>query len=99
LPTGRYWLMGSIANDYAGVNNFRMPSYHRLDVSMNYRLKSKVFKESMLNFSIINLYSRSNPYYIYYKVEEGQQDYELSIKAKQVSLFPIMPSVSWRFKF
>jgi len=99
LPTGRYWLMGSIANDYAGVNNFRMPSYHRMDVSMNYKLKSKLFKESILNFSIINLYSRSNPYYIYYKIEEGQQDYELSIKAKQVSLFPIMPSVSWRFKF
>jgi len=99
LPTGRYWLMGSIANDYAGVNNYRMPSYHRLDVSMNYKLRSKLFAESVLNFSIINLYSRSNPYYIYYKIEEGQKDYELSIKAKQVSLFPIMPSVSWRFKF
>ncbi len=99
LPTGRYWLMGTIANDYAGVNNFRMPSYHRLDASINYKLKSRLFKESILNISIINLYNRSNPYYIYYKVEEGQKDYELSITAKQVSLFPIMPSLSWRFKF
>ncbi len=99
LPTGRYWLMGNIANDYVGVNNYRMPAYHRLDVSMNYKLKSNTFKESTLNFSIINLYSRSNPYYIYYKVEEGQENYDLSVKAKQMSLFPIMPSVSWRFKF
>ncbi len=99
LPTGRYWMMGQIANDYAGVNNYRMPSYHRLDVSMNYRLNSKLFDESVLNFSIINLYARSNPYFIYYEVEQGKKDYELSIKAKQVSLFPIMPSVSWRFKF
>ncbi|WP_430816828.1 TonB-dependent receptor [Carboxylicivirga sp. RSCT41] len=99
LPTGRYWLMGSIANDYAGVNNYRMPAYHRMDISMNYHLKSRLFAESILNFSIINLYGRSNPYYIYYQVEEGQQDYQLSIKAMQVSLFPIMPSISWRFKF
>lgn len=99
LPTGRYWLMGDIANDYAGVNNYRMPAYHRLDVSMNYKLRSNVFHESMLNFSIINLYSRSNPYFIYYHFDKGNKDYELSIKAKQVSLFPIMPSISWRFKF
>ena len=99
LPTGRYWLMGNIANDYAGGNNFRMPSYHRLDVSMNYKLKSKIFKASALNFSIINLYSRSNAYYIYYKIEKGRKDYELNIQAMQVSLFPIMPSLSWRFKF
>ncbi|MCU4157991.1 carboxypeptidase-like regulatory domain-containing protein [Carboxylicivirga sp. A043] len=99
LPTGRYWLMGTIANDYAGVNNYRMPAYHRMDVSMNYHLTSKLFAESIINFSIINIYGRSNPYYIYYQVEEGQKDYELSIKAKQVSLFPIMPSISWRFKF
>ncbi|WP_262897915.1 TonB-dependent receptor [Carboxylicivirga linearis] len=99
LPTGRYWIMGSIANDYAGVNNYRMPSYHRLDLSMNYHLESKVFNESVLSFSIINLYNRSNAYYIYYAIEGGEKDYEMSIKAKQVSLFPIMPSVSWRFKF
>ncbi|MCG8582267.1 MAG: TonB-dependent receptor [Bacteroidales bacterium] len=99
LPTGRYWLMGAIANDYAGVNNYRMPAYHRMDISMNYHLKSRLFAESILNFSIINVYGRSNPYYIYYQVEEGKEDYQLSIKARQVSLFPIMPSISWRFKF
>ncbi|WP_430810099.1 MULTISPECIES: TonB-dependent receptor [unclassified Carboxylicivirga] len=99
LPTGRYWLMGSIANDYAGVNNYRMPAYHRMDVSMNYKLRSKFFHESVLSLSVINIYGRSNPYYIYFRVEEGQDDYELSITARQVSLFPIMPAISWRFKF
>ena len=99
LPTGRYWLMGDIANDYEGINNFRMPAYHRMDFSLNYHFKSELFHESILNFSIINVYNRSNPYFIFYSVEEGSKDYELSIKAKQVSLFPILPSISWRFKF
>ncbi|TAJ15673.1 TonB-dependent receptor [Marinilabiliaceae bacterium JC017] len=99
LPTGRYWMMGDVVNDYQGVNNYRMPAYHRLDLSMNYRLKSKTFHESILNFSIINLYNRANPYFIYYYIDNGEKDYELAVKAKQISLFPIMPSVSWRFKF
>jgi hypothetical protein len=93
-------MMGTIANDYTGVNNYRMPAYHRLDLSLNYKLKSKVFDESIINFSIINIYGRSNPYFVYYEIDKANNDdYELSINAKQVSLFPIMPSLSWRFKF
>ncbi|MGQ1783780.1 MULTISPECIES: TonB-dependent receptor [unclassified Saccharicrinis] len=99
LPKGRYWMMGDISNDYEGVNNYRMPVYHRLDLSLNYRLKSKWFHESILNFSLINVLNRSNPYFIYYHIDDGEGTYELSIKARQVSLFPIMPSVSWRYKF
>jgi len=98
LPTGRYWLMGSIMNDYEGYNSFRLPSYHRLDLSASYRFKTRHFRESVLNFSIINAYNRANPYYAYFKVYTGETRYNLSIKSMQVSLFPIMPSVSWRFK-
>ena len=99
LPKGRYWMMGDIANDYEGVNNYRMPVYHRWDLSLNYHLKSKRFHESILNFSLINVLNRSNPYFVYYHIDEGNMTYELTIKARQVSLFPIMPSLSWRFKF
>ncbi len=99
LPVGRYWLMGSISNDYEGVNNYRMPVYHRLDLSLNYHLKSKLFKESTLNFSLVNVLNRSNPYFIYYSIKEGKGKYDLDIKAHQVSLFPILPSLSWNFKF
>lgn len=99
LPTGRYWMIGQIANDYTEINNYRMPSYHRLDVSLDYHLKTKLFYESILNVSIINIYNHANPFFIYYQTESSDKSYELEIKAKQVSLFPILPSVSWRFKF
>ncbi len=59
LPVGRYWIMGDMANVYDGVNNFRMPSYHRLDLSVNYHLNSSTFKESVLNFSIISGYKKT----------------------------------------
>ncbi|PZX19456.1 TonB-dependent receptor-like protein [Breznakibacter xylanolyticus] len=99
LPSGRWWMMGSVMNDYIGYNNFRFPPYHRLDLSVNRTFQSKRFKESILNFSIINLYSRANPYFMFYKVYKGTSQYDIDIRATQISLFPIMPSVSWRFKF
>lgn len=98
LPSGRCWMLGQIMNDYDNFNGFRFPSYHRLDVAANWHLKSRIFKESVLNFSIINLYNRSNPYFAYYKVYMGENRYNLDVRSYQVSLFPIMPSISWRFK-
>ncbi|SFF06356.1 TonB-dependent receptor [Thermophagus xiamenensis] len=99
LPAGRMWIMGSIMNDYDGFNNFRLPPYHRLDISTSFRLKSRTFKESVINFSIINVYNRANPYFLFYHVSKGNNNYDIDIKARQISLFPIMPSLSWKFEF
>lgn len=99
LPEGRMWMMGTIMNDYNGYNNFRLPAYHRLDLSASLKLKSQTFKESVLDFSVINLYNRANPYYLFYNVYKGESSYDIDIRASQVSLFPVMPSVSWKFKF
>ena len=99
LPAGRYWAIGMIMSDYDGFNTFRLPPYHRLDLSANLTLKSNRFRESILNFSIINVYNRSNPYFVFYKVYQGNSRYDIQIKASQISLFPIMPSINWRFKF
>lgn len=98
LPTGRWWMSGLIMNDYDQFNGFRLPAYHRLDVSANWHLKPHFFKESVLNFSIVNLYNRSNPYFAYFRVYMDENRYQLNVKSYQISLFPIMPSVSWRFK-
>jgi hypothetical protein len=99
LPSGRMWMMGTIMNDYDGYNNFRLPAYHRLDLSARLILRSKIFKESVLDFSIVNVYNRANPYFVFYKVTRGESNYDIDINIAQVSLFPVMPSISWKFKF
>jgi len=99
LPAGRWWLMGQLMNDYETFNGFRLPNYHRLDVSANWHLKTKRFKSSVINFSITNLYNRANAYFAYFKVYQDRNRYNLDIRTKQVSLFPILPSISWRFSF
>lgn len=99
LPTGRYIIQGNIANEYTTVNAFRMPAYHRLDLSANYKLKKTKRFESSLNFSVYNVYNRSNPYFIYFNVKGSALLSYLNVKPKQISLFPILPSVTWNFKF
>ncbi|HEY6083492.1 MAG TPA: hypothetical protein VIU45_08545, partial [Chitinophagaceae bacterium] len=50
-------------------------------------------------FSIYNVYSRMNPYFIYFDHQGSSINGDLKIQAKQVSLFPIIPSATWNFKF
>jgi len=99
MPVGRYIIQGNIVNIYDELNGFRMPMYHRLDISMDYKLKCKAGKESILNVSIYNVYNRQNPFYLYFEAVTDLESYSLDVKARQVSLFPILPSVSWRYSF
>jgi len=79
---------------YEGKNNYRMRSYHRLDVGVNFR-KDTRWGERTWNISIFNLYNRKNPYF--YFMDYNWNSGKTSLKQK--SLFPIMPSVSYSFKF
>lgn len=77
---------------YNGINNFRMRAYHRLDIGANFHKKTK-WGERIWNVSIYNLYNRQNPYYYFFD-QVGSQ-----MVLKQQSIFPIIPSVSYSFKF
>jgi len=55
--------------------------------------------ESSWNFSVFNVYNRHNPYIVYFANTGSAYDGTLKIQAKQVYLFPILPSVTWNFKF
>jgi len=70
-------------------NNFRMPSYHRLDVSYQSKKATKRKNRRSWIFSLYNAYSRLNPYFLY--EDQG--------RLKQYSLFPIIPSVTYRLEF
>jgi hypothetical protein len=98
----RYLVDGEIAIEYGDRNSYRMPAYHRFDVSATYtRNKPNKKFNSSWNFSIYNVYNRANPYFIYFDVigEGNLTTGNLSPTALQISLFPIIPSVTWSFNF
>jgi uncharacterized membrane protein len=99
LPEAKYIIEGNIITEYGDVNAFRMPDYHRLDLSINYILKKTKKFESMLNFSVFNVYNRSNPFYIYFEITGNVYDGNIEITPEQITLFPILPSITWNFKF
>ena len=101
LPERFYIINGVLTQEYSKLNQYRMKSYHRLDLSATYTPKPKKPSrfESQWVFSIYNAYSRLNPYFIYFDQEGSAYNGTLEVKARQVSLFPILPAVTWNFKF
>lgn len=81
-------------------NNFRLPAYHRMDVSVNFHKKKKHGVRTW-NISVYNLYNRQNPFIIYPKTSERYDGHgtQYSTSLMQRSLFPILPSVSYIYKF
>jgi len=57
----------------------------------------KVISEWVI--SAYNVYNHKNTYFIYYDVTGDYYKGDMQLQAKKVSLFPIIPSVSWNFKF
>ena len=78
-----------------------MPAYHRADIGATHTPRPKKGRErkGQWVFSVYNLYNRQNPYFIYFGNEGDVTEGTLDIQAYQVSLFPILPSVTWNFKF
>ena len=99
IPDEKYLIDGHILSHYSKVNSFRMPAYHRLDLSATRSLKKRGRFESELILSVFNVYNRPNPFYIYYAVTGDVEQYNLTVEARQICVFPVLPSVSWSFKF
>lgn len=100
LPTQTYILEGQVTSLYGDRNGFRMDPYHRADISFTYTPEQK--RKNLENhwvFSVYNLYNRANPYFIFFDTEGSPVDGTLEVSAKQISLFPILPSFTWNFKF
>ena len=101
LPQRFYLVNGVLTQEYSRINEYRLPAYHRLDLGAIYSPKKNETRKlkSEWVFSIYNAYNRKNPYFIYFDPLGSAYNNTLKIQTKQVSLFPIIPAVTWNFKF
>ncbi len=95
-PTGKYKVEDFIINLYSERNQERMPDYHRLDLGLTWQRKKTDKFESSWNFSIYNAYARKNAYSISFRQNADNPQYTEAVK---MSLFSIVPSVTYNFKF
>lgn len=105
LPEGTYPNMDPSGNFdaqnyrtfFTDKNAYKMPAYHRWDIGVQFHKQLKRGMERTIEVSVYNLYNRNNPYF-YYIVAIEKQNY-ITRKLKQVSLFPVLPSIAYRIKF
>ena len=81
-------------------NNYRLPNYHRMDASVNFHRNLKRGKRT-INISVYNLYNRQNPYLVYQGYEDAwiNKYYSQYKCLKQLSIVPIIPSISYTWTF
>jgi outer membrane receptor for ferrienterochelin and colicin len=96
LPAEKYIdQFGTEVLVYKERNGYRMPANHRMDVSISFNKQKKKWSRSWI-ISVYNVYNRLNPFYIYL----GEKDTPpFDPVFKQAALFPIIPSISYQFKF
>jgi len=105
LPTGRILIQdvppapAVVVPLYTDRNTFRLPAYHRMDVGLVWKLRPKR-GDADLTFSVYNVYNRRNTYFIYYdSVTDPATGQIVKFKAKSVSLFPVIPAVTFNFRW
>ena len=91
-PVVNGYLYNPTINYFSSINNYRMPAYHRMDIGAN-RTRQKTWGETVLSLSIYNVYNRQNAYFLFTESKGSK------IVLKQASIFALIPSISWKFKF
>jgi outer membrane receptor for ferrienterochelin and colicin len=92
---------------YKDINNFRMPSYHRLDIGLTYKRVTKRNRDASWHAGVYNAYNRINPYYLDFNQRyyyEQKQSYGASVtgvnsQLSKMSVIPLLPYIGYSIKF
>ena len=102
IPNDNIWVY--YVQNYNGRNGYRLPDYHRLDLGVNLK-KEKKHGLQTWSFSLYNAYNRANAFSLSWRTDysDGFQDEKGRMvhpkKPYILSLFPIIPSIAYSFKF
>ncbi len=109
LPSQKYYspslptLGTSQISDYSeyisGINQYRMPAFHRLDIGVNFKKNNKL-GERIWSFGLYNAYGRQNAFSLYFATDTDEETGETSRSLKQISIIPFpLPYVRYTLKF
>ena len=105
LPEGKFEYQNYNPDVITERNGYRLPAFHRLDLSATYTPKKNANRKwkGQWVFSIYNAYNRQNPFTIYTRITKDDDGETIgdgyTKEARMIYLFPILPSVTYNFKF
>jgi len=97
-----YYYYTSYIENYGKKNDFRMKPFHHLDIGVQFIKPHKRNNgQSIFEISIYNIYNHHNPFFYFTTQEyrETESGGEIINKIQQISIFPIIPTLSYHFKF
>lgn len=83
---------------YSGRNSNRLPAYHRMDVGLKWTKQKKRHERAWV-LNIYNVYNRLNTFFVYRNTQWDYNANTIKNVFTKVTLFPIIPSISYQFKF
>ena len=106
LPTGQYSFgyigpseQSSLQFNYSDRNSYRLPAYHKLDISFSYKFNWLDYEFNTF-LTLYNVYNRHNPFAYYTTYDSNATSSSLPTpKINQISLFPFIPMVGVTVKF
>ena len=87
------WYQDPDIEYFKGKNAYREPAYHRLDIGVNWH-KVREWGKTTWSLGLYNVYNRQNPFYLFF----GYDDYG-NRALKQMSIFMLIPSISFSFEY
>ncbi len=98
MPVSAFYAYGTIMKIFTERNGYKMPDYHRLDLSFVYNFRKNENRrfQSQLEFSIYNVYGRKNAYSMFVR---GHRDDFTKFQGYKLYLYYTVPSITWRFFF
>jgi len=102
LPELTYWQGGNMMVHFSDRNKYRLPDYHRLDlsISLGENLRTDRRGKGSWTFSVMNVYGRKNPYSVFYKKESGTFHSDTSFKLYQIYIIgQALPTITYNFRF
>ena len=98
-PVSKYNVMGQTLYIYAARNSYRIPDYHRMDVSVTYDYKkneNRKYKQS-INLSLYNVYARRNAYSVSFRQNEDNPNISEAVRLSIIG--SVVPSITYNFSF
>jgi hypothetical protein len=105
LSAGKFEYGGYNPDVITERNGYLLPAYHRLDLSATFSPKKNKGRrwQGQWVFAVYNAYNRQNPFTIYTRTKQDDDGNVIGDgsqkEARLVYLFPILPSVTYNFKF
>lgn len=98
-PSNYSWTYVYTIENYGKKNDFRMKPFHHLDIGVQFIKPHAKKGQSIFEISVYNVYNHHNPFFYFIGESYNEQTHQSTVQLQSLSIFPIIPTFTYHFKF